>query len=223
MTILKLPKEGDAHTGHVTECSVAKGNYGEQVKFRFANGDELYIGKATADRQLMRCGFDGGEEPDYAAVAGNTLHFSRDHNPKAPDKPYWGISIATAADTKPPSKRVAGPSSVPGEAPERHRAVFSTQSLGVGQAEPRTVHTGGVTLDDIASAYAWAWGHSAKTQDETDPGSVQAGAATLLIALQKEGLTRGFAQRSFDTAVRDTLDLPPADGDDLPFSGGDDR
>lgn len=113
MAILKLPNEGDVHIGTVTACREVKGKYGVQVQFTFDNGDDLYIGADTAARQLIRAGFDDGNTPpraNYEAVEGNVLRFSRDHNANAPDKPYWGITLADAVDKAsakaPPPKRM---------------------------------------------------------------------------------------------------------------------
>lgn len=124
MTILKLPKEGDTYTGHVVECKETPSRYGVQVAFKFANNDLLYLPATSAVRQLLRAGFDDGGDPpkpSYEAVEGNTLCFTRDHNPNSPEKPYWGIRLADAFDkaetTKPASKRLAGPDAVPGTPP----------------------------------------------------------------------------------------------------------
>ena len=59
MTILKLPHEGDTHTALIDRCAVEQGKYGDQVIFEFGP-DRLYLPKLSADRQLLRCGFDKG-------------------------------------------------------------------------------------------------------------------------------------------------------------------
>jgi hypothetical protein len=106
--IIRMPDEGDTLTMHVAKCEVVEGQFGEQVKFTDTRGDQLFISRASADRQLGRIGFVDGEMVIYGDVDGNTLVFSRDHNPKG--KPYWGISRVVPADdarNRPPLKAAA--------------------------------------------------------------------------------------------------------------------
>ena len=95
MAILKLPHEGDTLTARIDRCAVEQGEYGDVVVFEFGD-DSLYLPKLSADRQLLRAGFAiaGTPRVDYVEVMGNTLCFSRDHNARAPDKPYWRITVA---------------------------------------------------------------------------------------------------------------------------------
>ena len=110
MSIIKLPNAGDTATLTITRCEVKAGNFGEQVAFT-AGDDVLFVGKDTADRQLLRCGFDVG---DYGAVVGSTLRFSREANAKKPGAaPFWNIEVSSAGEarqTAAPSKRLAPPS-----------------------------------------------------------------------------------------------------------------
>ena len=240
MTIIKIPTINDSYTGHVSECKPVTGKFGEQVAFTFANGDQLFMPLSSATNQLIRAGFDAGGNPpkaDLAAVAGNTLHFSRSLNKTPGASPYYNIAIASAADTKPqtPSKRLTGPSSVPGEAPAASDPKRAVAGLaGVKAGFEQALRTTGVTLahkatkEDVAAAYKWAWDYSDKVQAEgasvDSPSSltaIQAGAATLLIALQKEGLVAGFSRVSL-ADVKQALDLedgPPIFQDDegVPF------
>lgn len=94
--IIRMPDEGDTLTMHVAKCEVVEGQFGEQVKFTDTRGDQLFISRASADRQLARQGFADGELVIYGDVDGQTLVFSRDHNPKG--KPYWGIQRVVPAD-----------------------------------------------------------------------------------------------------------------------------
>jgi len=109
MAIIKLPNAGDTATLTISRCEVKAGNFGEQVAFS-AGEDVLFVGKDTADRQLLRCGFDVG---DYAAVVGSTLRFSREANSKKPGAaPFWNIEVSSAGEarqTAAPSKRLAPP------------------------------------------------------------------------------------------------------------------
>ena len=108
--IIKLPNADDTATLTITRCEVKAGNFGEQVAFS-AGDDVLFIGKDTADRQLLRCGFNVG---DYHAVVGSTLRFSREANAKKPGAaPFWNIEVSSAGEarqTAAPSKRLAPPS-----------------------------------------------------------------------------------------------------------------
>jgi hypothetical protein len=108
--IIKLPNANDTATLTITRCEVKAGNFGEQVAFS-AGEDVLFIGKDTADRQLLRCGFDVG---DYHAVVGSTLRFSREANAKKPGAaPFWNIEVSSAGEarqTATPSKRLPPPS-----------------------------------------------------------------------------------------------------------------
>lgn len=117
MAILKLKDEGDTYTGEVRDCTEVAGNFGQQVKLEFTNGDVLFMPADSANRQLLRCGFDGGNNvqtgeamADYEAVAGNWLTISRDPNNRKGAKPYWGIRVADGAEKaapKPQSRRAA--------------------------------------------------------------------------------------------------------------------
>jgi len=122
MAIIKLPNAGDTATLTITRCEVKAGNFGEQVAFS-AGEDVLFIGKDTADRQLLRCiGKDTADREllrcrfdvgDYAAVVGSTLRFSREANSKKPGAaPFWNIEVSSAGEarqTAVPSKRLAPP------------------------------------------------------------------------------------------------------------------
>ncbi len=100
--ILKLVNEGDTHTGRIIGCSEVAGNFGPQVKFTFEGGDDLFLPKDSADRQLQRIPLG------YAECVGEVLTFSRDHNAKVASKPYWGIKLASAGSVqpKPSGKRI---------------------------------------------------------------------------------------------------------------------
>jgi len=121
--IIKLPNANDTATLTITRCEVKAGNFGEQVAFS-AGEDVLFIGKDTADRQLLRCiGKDTADREllrsrfdvgDYAAVVGSTLRFSREANAKKPGAaPFWNIEVSSAGEarqTAAPSKRLPPPS-----------------------------------------------------------------------------------------------------------------
>lgn len=112
MAILKLTVSGSSMTLHVARCEVVQGNYDEQVKFTMPNGDQLFLPRKSADRQLFRCGFGTEDAPGeyniaYGDVDGHTLLFSRDPNAKMPAKPFWGITRVADADVPRPSLTAA--------------------------------------------------------------------------------------------------------------------
>jgi len=207
MTILKLPHEGDTHTALIDRCAVEQGKYGDQVIFEFGP-DRLYLPKPSADRQLLRAGFDipGTNPPQvaYEQVAGNTLCFSRDHNASAPDKPYWGITIATGGAPA-PSKRLT---EVPGVAPKPQTPVSrSTTTSAMAKALTASPTR---SRAQVADAYAWCLTTATAAQTaafpKPTPDSIQAGAATLLIQLEKSGLI--WLPLALATVVQ-ALDLTP--------------
>ena len=222
MTILKLPHEGDTHTALIDRCAVEQGKYGDQVIFEFGP-DRLYLPKLSADRQLLRCGFDkGGGSPqvDYEQVAGNILCFSRDHNSSAPDKPYWGITIATG-DAPPPRKRMT---EVPGIAPKVPVTKTTTVSAMQKALTPSTTRS----RQQVAAAYAWCLQTVTAAQaaafPKPTPESIQSGAATLLIQLEKSGLlfepiTLATVAKALDLTPPSKFEepLPEYNEDNLPF------
>ena len=117
MTILKLQNEGDAFTGKVTNAGEVAGNFGPQVKFDFEGGETLYLPKESADRQLARIPLG------YAECVGVSLTFSRDPNPKAGAKPFWGIKLADIVDRARPAhpKRITATEAA--NAPPHHGAL----------------------------------------------------------------------------------------------------
>ena len=197
MAILKLPNVNDAHTGHVTSCEQVTGTYGEQIRFSFEGGDLLFLPADSAHRQLLHAGFpdvgeDGTARANLHAVAGNTLAFFRSPNKKAGSAPYWNVTIANGAPPA-PSKRLAGPDTatvVPGAAPKAaapasHSTTTSAMSKALSAPATRS-------RAQVAAAYAWCLttAHAAQmaTLAATTPDAAQAGAATLLIQLEKSGL-----------------------------------
>ena len=219
MAILKLPNVNDTHTGHVSACEQVEGNFGPQVKFGFEGGDLLFLPADSAHRQLLHAGFadvgeDGHARADLHGVAGNTLAFFRSPNKKAGSAPYWNVTIANGAPPA-PSKRLAGPDTatvtatvVPGVAPKAqtpasHSTTTSAMSKALSAPATRS-------RAQVAAAYAWALAtaHAAQvaTLGSTDAAAVQAGAATLLIQLEKSGL---LFEAITLAAVVQALDVTP--------------
>ena len=179
MAILKLPNVGDEATFKVAKCEVVEsaniknkdGSPQEQVKFTASNGDQLFVGRDPADRALSRIGFADGEQVLYGDVDGWTLRFYRVKNTNPAYKPFWNIDKVTdeAHDT-PQVTSSAAP------APAKPQAAPSTDARD--------------RLDAIDRAYAHAYVVAQRVQgDETStPDSLQAGAATLLIAYDRANL-----------------------------------
>ena len=234
MAILKLPNVNDTHTGHVSACEQVTGTYGEQIRFSFEGGDLLFLPADSAHRQLLHAGFpdvgeDGTARADLHAVAGNTLAFFRSPNKKAGSAPYWNVTIANGAPPA-PSKRLAGPDTatvVPGAAPkaaapDSHSTTTSAMSKALTAHPTRS-------RAQVAAAYAWALAtaHAAQvaTLGSTTPDAVQAGAATLIIQLEKSGLiweplTIAAVVQALDATPPSRYEepLPPEpDEDFLPF------
>ena len=219
MTILKLPNEGDTHIGTVTACREVKGKYGVQVQFTFDTGDDLYIGAESAARQLIRAGFDAGTVPpkvDYEAVEGNTLRFSRDHNPNAPDKPYWGITLADAVDKAsakaPPSKRMTQEDAVRALDLEPHPKTATTT-------------TAAKSWDTLRAQYLTCYAAALDILGKmAEPGAAQAMAFSLYKAARDEHITVPVKVTPIATApvkvnpkLPDPADDAAMDDEGLPF------
>ena len=238
MAILKLPNVNDTHTGHVTSCEQVEGNFGPQVKFGFEGGDLLFLPADSAHRQLLHAGFpdvgeDGTARADLHQVAGNTLAFFRSPNKKTGSAPYWNVTIANGAPPA-PSKRLAGPDTpaatptgVPGIAPTPQTSASHTTTTSA-MSKALTAHPTR-SRAQVAAAYAWALttAHAAQvaTLGSTTPDAVQAGAATLIIQLEKSGLiweplTIAAVVQALDVTPPSRYEepLPPEpDEDFLPF------
>ena len=225
MSILKLKAAGEKATLTIAKCEVVDGQFGQQIRFTANNGDILYIGKDSADPPLVRLGFGDGDGVHYDEVVGHSIHFSRVANTKKPGAaPWWDLELATPADLKPqaPTKRLT---EVPGEAP----ALVPDRPQGsVGTAKASSSPVEARSRRQVAEAYKWSLktAHDALYALDTevtnvDMAVVQAGAATLLIALDKTGLL--FQPPSL-AEVAEALDLkpvkrvpPPEDEDNQPW------
>ena len=202
MAILKLKAAGESHTMTIKGCEVAKGQYGEQVKFDGTDGNTLYLPKESADRQLARCGFivedDEGSRVDYGAVEGNALTFSRDPNPKPGSSPFWSIAVATPADlkAKPPTKRLtAADASTAPEGPAKDAGAPPSDDLDAKHQAER---------DRLEGLYWDLWRRSAAFQEALcskseitegpveripfDAASINAMASTVMIQWERRGL-----------------------------------
>ncbi|CAB5229905.1 hypothetical protein UFOVP1558_31 [uncultured Caudovirales phage] len=235
MAIIKIPTVNDSHTAHVTKCAEAEGKFGPQVCFTFANGDQLYMPVKSAKIQLLRCGFDDGQqEPnvDFHAVAGNTLHFSRTANKNDPSAaPYYNIAIADgfdiAAAEAPPAKRLthATASKPTTRVPGDEVALNPDKPWGdvPDPPEPEDYPVRAAARQPAAKAAApttdWpmlvaqmelAWTEAKRIQGKFGtPDSVQAMTATLVISARQSNVTIPTMTLA---AVAEALDL-----DQVPF------
>lgn len=212
MTILKLQNEGDTHTGRIKACGEVAGNFGPQVKFTFENGDDLFLPKDSADRQLQRIPLG------YTECVGEWLTFSRDPNAKARSKPYWGIKVADIVDKSRPAepKRISyaeanasnptapsvggpikgldyeeggppedeSPYEEPGPLPAFHKPPMT--------AKPAEVAPVATEKAKIVRAYLdlFAWMKSQPEMKDVDADVVQKASATIWIEWNKRGLVR---------------------------------
>ena len=202
MSIIKLPNVGDEATFTVSGCESATGNFGEQIKFTGANGELLYLGKDSALRQLGRAlDWSADNEPDLGSVVGLTLRFYRTANTKTKGAaPFWNINVVHASEAKPKaaSKRLAGPPpsdpSDPGPLPP-DAAIAGTDGQLLGSPTIDRIIIEKREL--IESAYRFAYDASHRVQMDVCEGlgaiitptadSIQAGAATILIQMEKRG------------------------------------
>lgn len=202
MAILKLQNAGDEHTMTITQCEIAKGNYGEQVKFSDGT-DLLYLPKDTADRQLQRLTLD------YEGCVGMTLTFSRDPNPKPGSKPYWGISFASESEApKPKPQAPAAPVTV--IPPEQRREGVVQNYLMLWDA--MALH-----LAQTAKKYGYG----------LDASAIQAATATVWISWKDKGIQpdavtppgRITTPAPSGKRLAPPVTLPPENPDDdaLPF------
>lgn len=219
---IDLVKAGDSVTMHVVKCEVVEspklknkdGTPQEQVKFTDTRGDYVFIGRAPADRELLRCGFGEGEGETatvfYGDVDGCTLVISRVANKNPTMSPYWNIErIVTdtadrpslAARAKAEAERVRQEKNLPPDddvpPPTDADAPMDDGEGNIGDLPGDPIRTPARTaasaradkIEQIHKAYLAAWSQAVEVQgDFGTPESVQAGAATLLIAYGKAGL-----------------------------------
>lgn len=109
LPVTKITKAGESITLNVMAC--AKVPVGQFPEIEFSGIDvesrtvlAVRVPESSANRQIARLNLT------YADCVGKTLRISRDPNPAAPSKPYWGISVTQ--DSTPNAKAVA-PSSPP--------------------------------------------------------------------------------------------------------------
>lgn len=216
MGVIKLPAVGDEATFVVASCQQVEGKFGPQVVFTSEQDETLYLPKDSADRQLARA-FDwtADNEPDYGSVVGSRIRVFREPNTKKPGgAPFWAVEIASGPP-KAPSKRLSGPAShanPPGHDPSAPPATEPPAGdpdpgwdfEGERDAAQPAIELGSPVIDAviakkreaIGTAYAWAYDtawlvQSAQASRDGAPrptaDSVQAGAATLLIAASNRG------------------------------------
>jgi hypothetical protein len=179
----------------------------------------VYMPENSCRRQFGRSPLT--MEPE--AAIGATFRFYRDLNKDDAAKPYWAVDMLSPADTQPtPSKRLTGPTAVPGDAPPSNRDIpfptdhdappaedyYSGPAMNAlppappaaGQPDGKDAQRQAV-WEKIGAAYGWALNaaYIRQTAVASEAGdapitptmeTVQAGAATLLIAADKMGAIR---------------------------------
>jgi len=217
VAVIKLQEEGQTLTAVVLTAERVKGQYGEQVKFGFEQGD-LYVPLDSALRQLERIPIAIEE------CAGETLTFSRDPNNSRPGaKPYWGIKVASVVEKAAPaqSKRIPPPSKKPlpfdeesfppedavyAVSPQEHMPVRQAgmQNLSeeplppepewlvkpapIGTPRPSSVAPKAEAKLAYISAYLDLLGYVKAHSGLKDEVAIQACCATIFIGLKQEGL-----------------------------------
>ena len=200
----------------VVESSTIKNKDGtpqEQVKFTDTRGDYLFLPREAADRQLGRMGFVDGELVIYGDVDGNTLLFSRTPNKKRAFAPYWNVELVTPPNTNRPSlteaakheaERVRKAKGLPAEddgntigklpfddapPPTDADSPYGDDEMPPVKATAHPKLGTSLKETEINAAYDRAWNHALTVQGGIGTAeSVQAGAATLLIAYGKSGI-----------------------------------
>lgn len=194
MTIVKL-SIGQSIVFKVKGVTVDKAGKWPDYQFADEASDNVYSApQAAIDRQLERMKLSPIQLP------GAWVQLERAPNKDDAAKSWWNLSLSSGheAATAIPSKRLAPPprgtTEVPGEAPPAyHREIPPPEDEGGLFVDAgRPPDTGPSIADQkmaaVEAAYARAWATSARTQGPVGtPDSVQAGAATLLIAYQKAG------------------------------------
>ena len=214
MNIIKLQNVGESRSMDIVECIAVAGQYGEQVKFSDGS-DILFLPKTSADRQLERLGLT------YATAVGETLTFSRSANPKKGSAPFWDISPAGPAMSK-PSTRVPSPHVPPKETVGKRQPFDEpARSEMVGMSAPPNAPLQGedepTPLSDkeraediqrraLAIAYAQLYSETLgalsavhRIHSTVDGGipldsmAVQAATATVWLTWKDRGLVQGIA------------------------------
>lgn len=154
--------------------------------------ERTYLNCPVVDKQLKHMGL-----PDAQALVGGCYRFYRIAAPNnTPAAGYLNIDVANGKAPA-PTKRLSSPQApavtqVPGDAPERYRDVPTPSDDDVQVYHEPELDAPSIAEQKeqkIASAYTRAWAISRKVQHGVGtPDSVQAGAATLVIAFQKAGL-----------------------------------
>jgi len=214
VAVIKLQEEGQTLTAVVMYAERVKGQYGEQVKFGFEQGD-LYVPLESALRQLERIPIAIEE------CAGETLTFSRDPNNSRPGaKPYWGIKVASVVEKSAPaqSKRIPPPSKKPlpfdeesfppepyapdaqnypirqagmpdlSDAPLPPEPEWLVNPAPLGTPRPSSVAPKAEAKLAYISAYLDLLGYVRAHSGLKDEVAIQACSATIFIGLKQEGL-----------------------------------
>lgn len=186
---------GEKAAFKVKGVTVDKAGKWPDYAFEAEDGTTYTAPQAAIDRQLKRLNLSPIE------LVGAWIALERAPNKEDATKSWWNLSLSNAVEAKlAPTKRITGPDAVPGEAPARYRDVppptdddYEGRGLGGAldgpEGDGETLPIADQKWAGIVTAYGKAWEASKRVQGATGTSdSVQAGAATLLIAAQKAGI-----------------------------------
>ena len=175
----------------------------------------LYMPENACRRQFGRSPLT--IEPE--AAVGATIRFFRDENPEDATKPYWSVEMLSKGEVSPaPSKRLASPTTVPGEGPKPQQPVHDRwKDVPASEAPPAedypvrasTGQAGGKARSWDALVQQMGTAYAAAVDIQGDRGSAdsyQAMCATFVIQADKQGVTIPSVTRQ---QVTDALDLEP--------------
>lgn len=189
----------------------------------------LYMPENSCRRQFGRSPLT--MEPE--AAVGAVIRFYRDENKEDPSKPYWSVEmVGGQALTSAPTKRLAPPTTVPGDTPERYKGKPATtapdwsdvpapdaptpEDYPVRAAAGQPSGKAG-SWDALVQQMGQAYRASVDIQgDRGDAASYQAMCATFIIQADKRGIviptiTLAQAAKELD------LEMGPEAGDGIPF------
>lgn len=197
---LQLENVGDEAVMLVKYVNEVKTKFGSKLVFvgevQGREAETPLVPDTTADKQLARL------ELDRQSAVGETLKFSRSPNPSG--KPYWDISLASAADKAPPSKRlthadaVSAPqsrgalpfdeASFPPEPPEYDDEPYASTGKAPTPHRVDPVAPNAAKKAAYINAYFDLLGYVKAHSGLKDEVAIQAATATLHIGLKQEGL-----------------------------------
>ena len=215
---IKLTEPGSSYIGRVTRVDLNKSGKWPDYEFHVENGDTIQMPQKAADRQIER--LKVGTAFD---LAGTLIKVSRSDEPGENGKLFWNLDLASPAEAK-PSKRIPPPTATstaqpqPFDQPARsegHSGPPDAPLVGEDDDEPTplTAKAEGerIQREALERTYFALWARCAAYQARVgaadrvpvDGSSVNAMAATIWVAFDKQGLLRGIASSALQDAAGD--------------------